>query len=155
MPEKTPLTPDEALAKLEQFCAYRERAPFEVRDKLRELGMTGETAEQLFGLLRDEGFFNEERFARAFAGGKFRVNQWGRVRIRMELHKRRIAPHLIETALDEEIDAVHYETVLASLLAQKKAQLEKKRDPQARIKAAAALARAGFESELIFRLLEP
>lgn len=150
----TPLTPDEALAKLEQFCAYRERTPREVRDKMRELGVTGETGEQIFGLLHDEGFFNEERFARAFAGGKFRINQWGRVRIRLELQKRQIAPHLIEIAMDEEIEQESYEALLAKLLAQKRAELEKKGDAQARIKTAASLVRAGFETELVFRLLK-
>jgi len=151
----TPLTPDEALAKLEQFCAYRERAPREVREKMRELGVTGETAEQIFNLLHNEGFFNEERFARAYAGGKFRINQWGRVRIRMELQKRFINPQLIEVALDEEIDEKSYENLLSKLLAQKRKELEKKGDGQARIKTAASLVRAGFETELVFRLLGP
>ena len=93
------MAPDEALAKMEHFCAYRERCPKEVRTKLAALGVRGQSAEQIYQVLEEEGFFNEERFAMAFAGGKFRVNHWGRVRIRIELRMRSIAPHLIEQAL--------------------------------------------------------
>jgi regulatory protein len=146
----TPLTPDEALAKLEHFCAYRERCPKEVRAKLADLGMRGAEAEQIFTVLQDDGFFNEERFALAFAGGKFRINHWGRVRIRLELRMREIAPHLIQQALDS-IGEEEYAGLLKQLLAKKRRQYEN--DDQAREKTAAALIRAGFEPELVFKYL--
>lgn len=145
-----PLTSDEILAKLEYFCAYRERCPQEVRARLTELGARGETAAQILEVLQGDGFFNEERFALAFAGGKFRINHWGRVRIRIELRRRDIAPGLVQQALDS-IDESEYLDLL-------RASLEKKReqyagDPKAREKAALAMVRAGFEQELIFRYL--
>jgi len=145
-----PLTPDEALAKLEFFCAYRERCPWEVRQKLRELGIGGETAEQIYGVLEADGFFNEARFAEAYAGGKFRVNQWGRVRIRLELQQRHIAPHLIRQAL-ESIDEETYVAVLKQLIGKKRQQLGAGARENAKI--AAAIIRAGYEPELVFRYL--
>lgn len=148
-PSKQPTT-DEALAKLEYFCAYRERCPKEVRTKLSELGVRGEQAEQIFHVLQEDGFFNEERFAMAFAGGKFRVNHWGRVRIRIELRMRSIAPDLIEQAIDS-IDETAYLELLQQLLEKKKEYYAGQE--QARDKTAAALIRAGFEPELVFRLL--
>gem|GEM_PF-141852 len=146
MIKKTP-TPDEALAKMEHFCAYRERCPKEVRTKLAALGMRGQTAEQIFRILEEDGFFNEERFAMAFAGGKFRVNHWGRVRIRIELRMRGIAPHLIEQALTS-IDEQAYLDLLKQLIEKKKAYYHGQE--QARDKTIAALIRAGFEPELVF-----
>ena len=148
-PEK-PLTPDEALAKLEHFCAYRERCPKEVRAKLTQLGMQGETAEQIYSVLQGDGFFNEERFALAFAGGKFRINHWGRVRIRMELRMREISPPLIQRALDS-IDEEEYVKLLRQLLEKKRRQYEG--DERAREKAAASIIRTGFEPELVFQYL--
>lgn len=148
-PEKT-LSPDEALLRMENFCAYRERCPKEVRTKLAELGMRGQDATQIFEVLRDDGFFNEERFALAFAGGKFRMNHWGRVRIRMELKMRDIDPALIAQALGA-IDEGEYLRVLQQLLDKKRRQYEG--DPQVREKTAAALIRTGFEPELVFRYL--
>lgn len=152
-PEDTrPLTPDEALAKVEQFCVYRERSPREVADKLRELGQTGEVAEQIFGLLRDEGFFNEERFAHAFAGGKFRINHWGKVKIRLELRARGIASHLVAEALAA-IPEEEYLVVFQKLMEQKRAQLARETPAKRRQKLAAYLIQAGFEQELVFEEL--
>jgi len=148
-PEK-PLTPDAALARMEHFCAYRERCPKEVRAKLAELGMRGADAEQIFQALREDGFFDEERFATAYAGGKFRVNHWGRVRIRQELRMRDIAPAIIQKALDSIGEAAYVE-LLEQLMDKKRRQYEK--DGQAREKTAAALIRAGFEQELVFKYL--
>jgi len=145
-----PLTSDEILAKLEYFCAYRERCPQEVRTKLAELGARGETAVQILEVLQGEGFFNEERFALAFAGGKFRINHWGRVRIRIELRRRDIAPELVQQALDA-IGESEYLDLLQILLDKKREQYAG--DPKAREKTALALIRAGFELELVFRYL--
>lgn len=145
-----PLTPDEALLKLERFCAYRERCPKEVRGKLAELGLSRADAEQIFEVLREDNFFNEERFAMAYAGGKFRSNQWGKVRIRQELKMRNISPELIQQALDS-IDQSAYEALLQKLLDKKRQQYAE--DDNAREKTAASMIRAGFEMDLVFRFL--
>jgi len=148
--KQKPLTPDEALQKMERFCAYRERCPKEVRSKLAEFELAPTDAEQIYQVLQDDKFFNEERFALAFAGGKFRYNYWGRVRIRQELKMRGIHPALITQALDS-IDPDEYEALIQKLLDKKREQYAK--DENAREKTAASLIRAGFEMELVFRFL--
>ena len=145
-----PLTTDEVLLKLENFCAYRERCPKEVRARLHELGMRGAEAEQIFEVLREDGFFDEQRFAEAYAGGKFRVNHWGRVRIRQELRMRDIAPEMIRQALAS-IEEDQYLQMLQELLEKKRQHYAG--DDHAREKTAASLIRNGFESELVFRYL--
>ena len=146
------LTPDEALAKIEYFCAYRERCPQEVRRKMADLGIKGETAGQIYAVLQDDGFVDEARFALAFAGGKFRINRWGRVRIRLELQHREIAPNIIEQALDA-IDEVEYRRVLQQLLKKKQQQYQVDSEWESNNKTAAALIRSGFEPELVFKYL--
>jgi len=143
-----PLSTDEALLKLESFCAYRERCPKEVRTRLAELGVRGEAADQIFEVLREDGFFNEERFAVAFAGGKFRMNHWGRVRIRLELRMRDIAPDILQHALDS-IDEDEYRAALRDLVEKKRAHYSG--DENAREKTIAALLRSGFEQDLVFQ----
>ena len=145
-----PLTADEALVKLESFCAYRERCPKEVRSRLAELGVRGEMADQIFEVLREDGFFNEERFAVAFAGGKFRMNHWGRVRIRLELRMRDIAPDILQHALDS-IDEAEYLDTLRQLAEKKRAHYADDDNP--REKTIAALLRSGFEQDLVFKAL--
>jgi SOS response regulatory protein OraA/RecX len=63
---------------------------------------------------------------------------------------RSIAPELIAQALDS-IDQGEYETLLQKLLDKKRQQYAG--DEKARDKTAAALIRAGFEMELVFRFL--
>lgn len=145
---KHPLTADEALARMERFCAYRERCPQEVRRKLAELGVRGETAEQIFEVLREDRYFDEERFALAFAGGKFRNNHWGRVRIRQELKMRGIAAEVVARALAS-IDEGEYLALLQKMLDKKKQQYAG--DEHAREKTVASLVRAGFEMDLVWR----
>ena len=145
-----PLTVDEALPKLENFCAYRDRCPKEVRTRLTELGIRGAEAEQIFERLREDGFFDEQRFALAFAGGKFRMNHWGRMRIRQELRMRDIDPQIIKQALAS-IEEEPYLQTLQDLLEKRRQHYAG--DEHAREKTAAALIRNGFESELVFRYL--
>lgn len=145
-----PLTVDEALLKLENFCAYRERCPKEVRARLTELGMRGAEAGQILEVLRKDKFFDELRFAVAFAGGKFRVNHWGRIRIRQELRMRDIAPEIIQHALAL-IEEDQYVQTLQELMEKRRQHYAG--DLHVREKTAAALIRNGFEPELVFRYL--
>lgn len=149
-PRDTPLSPDELLLRMENFCAYRERCPKEVRTKLLELGAAAELAREIFDSLKADKFFDETRFATAYASGKFRNNQWGKVRIRLELRMRDIAPGIIQEALAL-IDQEEYEKVLLKLLQKKLLQYEG--DDKSREKSAASLIRAGYEPELVFKYL--
>jgi regulatory protein len=109
--------PDEATAfsRLARFCAYQERSHHEVKEKLSELGLFGDTADELLSRLITDGFVNEERFAKAFAGGKFRMKKWGRIRIEHGLQAHRISSRCIEIGL-REIDEEDYRKVLQKLI---------------------------------------
>ena len=141
------LTSDEALSKLEQFCLFRERCSSEVWEKIRELRLSKDLGDELFEVLKNDRFFDDQRFAEIFARGKFRSNQWGKIRIKMELNMRKISPAIVAHALDS-IDPEAYEETLRTLVHKKMQQWQD--DPQARQKAAASVIRAGFESDLVF-----
>ncbi len=144
------LSPDELLSRMENFCAYRERCPKEVRTKLVELGAEKTVALQVYEALKTDKYFDEQRFALAYAGGKFRNNNWGKVRIRLELRMRDISADIIQQALDIiEMDA--YEAVILKLLQKKMLQFDG--DEKMREKSAASLIRSGFEPDLVFRIL--
>lgn len=149
-PREMPLSPDEILLRMENFCAFRERCPKEVRAKLTELGARGDLAQDLFDTLLADRYFDENRFAMAYAGGKFRNNQWGKVRIRLELRVRDISPEIIDEALAG-IETEEYEKTLFKLLQKKRLQYAG--DERSREKTAAALIRTGYEPELVFKFL--
>ena len=76
------LTKEQAMQKLKHYCAYQERCHSEVRDKLYRLSVWKKDHDEIIAALIEENYLDEERFAMAFAGGKFRMNQWGRIKIK-------------------------------------------------------------------------
>ena len=142
-------TPEMAYSKLQQYCVYQERCHQEVRYKLIELGIYGDTLEELIAKLIAENFLNEERFAKAFAGGKFRIKHWGRIKIKQELKMRNISNYCIQEAMKEISDEACKDTIHE--LIQKKCQLDQNTlaDPKFKNNVYQLLARKGFENHLI------
>jgi regulatory protein len=95
------LTPEQAFQKLKHYCAYQERAHEEVKTKAYGFGLRRTDVEPLLSQLIEEGYLNEERFAKMFAGGRFRAKKWGRVKIGYELKQRRVSDYNIRMALQE------------------------------------------------------
>lgn len=114
-------TVDEARKKLEHYCAYQERCHKEVRQKLRDLNMIPEATDIIIVHLLEHNFLNEERFAKTFVRGKFRIKKWGRYRLTLELKKKDISKINLNLALSE-IDEVEYIDVF-NALAEKKANM--------------------------------
>jgi regulatory protein len=110
--------PAVALTRIESWCAYQERCQQEVRDKLYQWGMWPDAVENIIAELISRNFLNEERFAVAYAGGKFRIKKWGRQKIKMELKKRRVPDAIIRKAL-KEIGEEDYGNALEKTLAAK------------------------------------
>lgn len=105
------LTKEQALQKLRHYCAYQERSHKEVKEKLYSYGLYKQETEQAIAQLIEEGYLNEERFAIQFAGGKFRMKQWGKVKIRYELRLRQVSDYCIKKAL-QQIDEDAYQQTL-------------------------------------------
>lgn len=101
-----------------------------------------------------EGFLNEERFARSFAGGKFRLKHWGRIKIVNELQSRGLTANCIKAGL-KEIEEPVYEAVLRSLLEKKGASLSGETNEFIkRDKISKFAIQKGYEPELVWRLIK-
>jgi regulatory protein len=150
---KKKLTPQQALIKAQMSCAYQERCQQEMRDKLYEWGLYSTDVENIIANLITDGFLNEERFAKAFAGGKFRIKKWGRVKIKIELKKRKISDYCIRKAM-EEIDDKSYLSVLNDLIAKKLKENSKGKIHIRNYKAAQYALSRGFEGDLIWELIK-
>jgi regulatory protein len=111
---KKNLTKEQVYQKLKHYCAYQDRCHAEVKTKAYSLGMKKADVEELTSRLIEEGCVNEERYASGFAGGKFRMKQWGKIKIRTELKRRRISEYCIAVALAE-IDQNKYRETLQKL----------------------------------------
>lgn len=106
-------------AKISRYCAYQERSSGEVRQKLRLLGADSQTSQKLLQRLADDNFINEERFARAYVRGKFRINGWGRLKIKNGLRAKGVDENLIRAALSEEINPDEYNNLLQKIVSEK------------------------------------
>lgn len=142
----------DALAKLQRYCAYQDRCHQEVRSKLLDLGLYGDELEEVIANLIEEKFLDEERFARSYVRGKFRINKWGKVRIRQELKKRQISDYCIRKGM-EEIPEEDYFRQAEEVIRQKNERLKEPDDFKRHSKLAAYAIRRGYESELVWHTI--
>lgn len=140
------------LIKAASFCAYQERSLKEARQRLREWELTEDEIEPIITELTIQNYLNEERFARAFAGGKFRVKKWGRLKIKQELKLRGVSNDLIQKGLSE-IDGDDYEETLRDLL-EKKARSLRGESLDIKQKLVRFALSRGFESDIVWDLLK-
>ncbi|MEM8523561.1 MAG: regulatory protein RecX [Bacteroidota bacterium] len=143
------LSKAEVLQKLQAYCAYQDRCHKEVRSKLLDLGVYGDTLEEVIVELIEDKFLDEERFACSFARGKFRYKKWGRMKIKQELKRKDISAYCLKKAM-EEIEEEDYLATLDGLIQKKNAQLKDANDYQRKQKIAQFVFRKGYESNLIW-----
>ena len=146
---KKKLTPNQATIKAQLSCAYQERCQQEMRDKLYEWGLYSNDVENIIANLISDNFLNEERFAKAFAGGKFRIKKWGRVKIKIELKRRKISDYCIKKAM-QEIDEDEYVKTLKSILVKKLKENPKGKQQVRNYKAAQYAISRGYEGDLVW-----
>lgn len=95
------MTTSEALQKLQHYCAYQERSPFEVKRKLVLIKLPKERHEEVIATLMEENFLDEYRFAEAYTKGKLNQKYWAPKRIRMGLQEHRIPRVTIDRILNQ------------------------------------------------------
>src|SRR5450432_883538 len=150
---KKHFTKEQALQKLKHYCAYQERCHSEVKEKLYSLGVWKKEQDEIIATLIEENYLNEERFAVAFASGRFRIKQWGRVKIKYELKQKQVSDYSIKKAL-KQIDEKEYLKVLNKLAKEKYASLKNEQHLIRKKKTMDFLVGKGFEGELVREVVE-
>jgi regulatory protein len=153
VPIKSQLTKEQALQKLKHYCAYQERCHSEVTDKLYQLGVPKRFHDEITANLIVENYLDEERFAIAYAGGKFRVKHWGRVKIKYALQQKKVSTYSTKVAL-KQLDEDEYKQKLKRLLDDKYAELKNEQYLVRKKKTMDYLMHKGFEPELIRQAFE-
>lgn len=150
---KLQLTKADARVRAQSWCAYQERSQQEVRDKLYCWSLTPPEVEDVIAGLIADGFLNEERFARSYAGGKFRIKRWGKLKIKQALKLKRVPDKIIEKAL-KEIPDEDYRHCLSELAVKKGAEIREPDPFKRKAKLVNYLLTKGFENDLIFDVLK-
>ncbi len=141
-----------ALKKIIHFCTYRERSRQEVCERLNEWDVEENLYPSILQELEKSNFINEGRFAREYAHGKFKINSWGRIRIRQGLFRKGVSEDLIEKAL-RGIDETEYHKKLNYLIDKKLEIEDRTGGPEKFEKVARYVLSHGFESELVWKKL--
>jgi regulatory protein len=151
--QKKVVSVKDAFLNMCKFCAYQERTQKEIRQKLFDDYILDED-EREFIIVRliEENFVNEERFAKTYAGSKFRVKKWGRLKILQALKMQGLSKYCIEQGM-KEIEDDDYEKTLKSVI-EKKLRLIKEKDP---VKKKYALVRyvvsKGYEQDIVWDIV--
>lgn len=147
------LTKEQALQKLKHYCAYQERCHNDVKEKLYKLGVWKKEHDEIIAALIEENYLNEERFAIAYAGGKFRINSWGRVKIKYALKQKQVSEYCIKKAM-KQISEEDYMKLLNKLAKGKYATLKADQYLVRKKKTMDYLITKGFETNLVAAVLE-
>jgi regulatory protein len=153
MLQRKQLTKQEALPKIKHYCSYQERSHKEVKEKLYAFGLYKKDVEEIITSLIEDNYLNEERFAIQFAGGKFRMNHWGRKKIQYELQQKQVSTYCIKKAL-KEIDEEEYFKTLLKLASTKWNNLAAEQYLNRQAKTHAYLLQKGFEPALISQAIQ-
>jgi regulatory protein len=145
-------TKDEALKKIKSYCTYQERSHNEVKAKLYSYGLYKVQTEEILSALIEENHLNEERFAKQYAGGKFRMKEWGRRKIEYELQQKGVNKVNIKLGL-KEIEEAQYLVVLQKLALKKWKELSGQQYLVRQAKTTAYLLQKGFEPALISNVI--
>lgn len=142
----------EAKQRAGRFCAFRERSPNELFEKLQSWGLSREEASRLVTELSKDGFVDEQRFANAFCNDKFEFNSWGKQKIKAHVYVHKLSSEAVQNALHR-INPEKYEQRLFELAKVKWERLEKEELLKRKQKTVAYLANKGFEQDLIWNVI--
>jgi len=144
---------EKALQKIGQFCAYQERNHKEVKEKLYSYGLYKDQVEELISKLIQENLLNEERYAIAYAGGKFRAKDWGKNKIKYGLKQHQVSDYCIKKALKTIDDEDYVKTLQKLYVAKEKTLKSEKNIFIKKRKIQQYLMQKGYEVSLINELL--
>ena len=142
----------EAKQRAARFCAFQERSPKEIFDKLKSWGVPKEQINEVVHQLIDQDFVNAQRFANAFCNDKFEFNSWGKQKIKAALFPHQLDSLVVEAALDR-IDSEKYERRILELAKKKWESLTEEDESKKKQKTLAYLANKGFESDFIWKAI--
>ena len=143
----------EAKERIKNYCALQDRCQWDVRQKLSEWRLLENTKNIIIIELINDSFIDEERYARSFCRGKFRIKKWGRRKIEFELKKKNISSVCIKKGM-EEIEMDEYLKELENQAEKKNNLIKDKNHFKRKSKLAKYLINRGFENNLVWEKIK-
>lgn len=149
---RKPITPDNALRRLEDLCARSEQCSGEARKKLYNWGIQAKDTEQIISSLIERRFIDDRRYCRAFVRDKLMFSHWGKRKIKLSLIQKRIDRNIIDFEL-EQIDIDIYTDILKRIVLAKARTIKDADTYEGRTRLFRFAASRGFEPDLISKLI--
>ena len=142
-------TINEIEQKLKRYCSFQDRCHSEVEKKLKEFDLIEEAKNKILFNLINENYLNESRSSENFVRGKFKIKNWGKIKIVQELKSRNISDINIKRGLME-IDEVEYKNKLENIFNKKLSSLGNQSVINKKKKIFSYLSYRGWETNLIY-----
>ena len=143
------LTTKQIESKLQYYCSYQDRCHKEVIEKLKTFNINSNESNEIISNLIKDNYLNESRFSENFVRGKFKIKNWGKVRIVRELKQRNISRYNINLGLNE-IDSKEYQNKFDEIFKNKLSSLNNLNKTIKKKKIISYLLYRGWESNLIY-----
>ena len=143
------LTLKEIEGKLQYYCSYQDRCHKEVTEKLKTFNVKHHESNQIISNLINDNYLNESRFSESFVRGKFKIKNWGKIRIISELKRRNISPYNITLGL-KEVEDQDYLNKFEEIFKKKLSSLSNLSSDLKKKKIISYLQYRGWESNLIY-----
>ena len=142
----------QAYSKMAQLCSRSEQCSADIRKKIIAFELVSEVVDEIIDKLKTEKYLNDERYIKAYVADKFRINKWGRVKIRHNLRMKGLPEEMIQNEL-EDIDKEKYKAVLIKTMKAKAKTVKKKNRFEKMGQIIRFAQTRGFEPELIHRYM--
>lgn len=150
---KKPLTPQQALARLQDLCSRSEQCSADLAKKMHGWGISSGNIEKILALLVRDRFVDDNRFAAAFACDKYRFAGWGKIKIARQLASKNIDRTIISAALHE-IDDEEYSAIALRALKAKTRSIKEGNTYEGRTKLFRVGVTRGYETSLISDIIK-
>ena len=144
---------EKALSLAAAICSKKEHCSWEIQEKLVKWEIPEKEIDRIMTFLHQHRFIDDARYAQAYAEDKFRFNHWGKQKIALMLHRKKIDPDLISQVL-EALDTDTYQEACLTLLKQKMKSLAGEEPYKRKAKLIRFGLSRGFDYEVIDRCLQ-
>lgn len=140
------------LSKAMKYCSQREVCISQITQKLTLWGVQNlKTSEKIIEQLIAEKFIDEQRYANAYTLDKFKMNKWGKNKIKFNLKNKNIPEKIIQNSLST-IQEKEYLNTAISLLVKKNASMKIPEPKVKKQKLYNFLISKGFEPDIFYKV---
>ncbi len=141
-----------ALCKAQNYCSKQETCISGIRKKLDQWGVNSAYHEKILKDLKAEKFIDETRYASLFVKEKFRLNQWGIIKIHHAMKVKQISEYIINEAINEISDDEYFRT-LEKIMRQKLRNIKAGNKFEQKGKLYRHAASKGYENDKIMQVI--